>query len=216
MPDERVPTTAEELVPVIQQEFEDVTKQACAAAGTCVPWPDSTTDVQGFDAMVELFGRRLAEALAARPRPLVCDPWTVVVDVRRVASADVPKIDQLKLTLKAVIDEPGNRPTLLFLPVLVHQGDEVTGIELMRSKYGGVGELAASVSIVLGLDCIANTRIVAVTRTSPRGSARWWSWGPMAANRTAKLGQWANTDPPTPAGTPQAVRVTSVGSSMLN
>lgn len=208
--------TAEELVPVMQQEFEDVTKQACAAAGTCVPWPDSTTDAQGFDSAVELFGRRLAEAVAARPRPLACEAWTVVVDVRRVEASDVPKIDQLKLTLKAVIDEPGERPTLLFLPILVHQGDEATGIDLMRSKYVGVGELAASVSIILGLDCVANTRIVAVTRTSPRGSARWWSFGPLASNRTAHLGQWANTDPPMPAGTPTAVKVTSVGSSMLN
>lgn len=211
----RVPKTAEELVPLMQQEFEDVAKQACAAASTCVPWPDSTADAQGFDAAVELFGRRLAEAVAARPRPLACEAWTVVVDVRRVQAADAPKIDQLGLTSKWVVAD-GVRDTLLFLPVLVHQGDEATGLELLRSKYAGVGELAASLSIVLGLDCVANTRIVAVTRTSPRGSARWWSWGPLAANRTAKLGQWANTDPPVPAGSPQAVKVTSVGSSMLN
>lgn len=215
MGDERVPKTAEELVPLMQQEFEDVAKQACAAAGTCVPWPDSTTDEQGFDAAVELFGRRLAEAVAARPRPLACESWNIVVDVRKVEAPDVPKIDQLGPTSKWIVSD-GVRATLLFLPVLVHQGDEKTGLELLRAKYAGVGSLAASVSIVLGLDCVANTRIVAVTRNSPRGSARWWSWGPMAANRTAKLGQWSNTDPPTPAGSPTAVRVTSVGSSMLN
>jgi len=215
MPDDRVPTTAEELVPVMQQEFEDVAKQACAIVGTLVPLPDSRDEPEKFDAMIETFGRRLAEAVAARPRPLACESWNVVVDVRRVQAADAPKIDQLGLTSKWVVAD-GVRDTLLFLPVLVHQGDEKTGLELLRGKYGGIGELAASVSIVVGLDCVANTRIVAVTRTSPRGSARWWSWGPMAANRTAKLGQWANTDPPVPIGSPQAVNVTSVGSSMLN
>jgi len=200
---------------VMQQEFEDVAKQACAIVGTLVPLPDSRDEPEKFDAMIETFGRRLAEAVAARPRPLACESWNVVVDVRRVQAADAPKIDQLGLTSKWVVAD-GVRDTLLFLPVLVHQGDEKTGLELLRGKYGGIGELAASVSIVVGLDCVANTRIVAVTRTSPRGSARWWSWGPMAANRTAKLGQWANTDPPVPIGSPQAVNVTSVGSSMLN
>jgi len=215
MSDGRVPTTAEELVPVIQQEFENVAKQACAIVGSLVPLPDSKNEPQAFDAMLEAFGKRLAEAVAARPRPLACDAWSIMVDVRRVEAADSPKIDQMGLTSKWVVAD-GVRATLLFLPVLIHQGDEKTGLELLHSKYGGVGELVATVSVVLGLCVAANERRAVVIRTSSSGNSRWWSSGPMAADRSAKLGQWSNTDPSVPDDAKAPVKVTSTGSSMLN
>ncbi len=216
MADERVPTTSEELVPVLQQELEVLARAAFGVAGTCEPWPDPVSEERKFDDRVEMFGRRLAEAVAARPRPVACESWTVVVDIHKVEAGDETKIANLGDAPRYSSSAPDGRATVLFLPMLALSSKEDVWLQELRDRRGKIGSFAASVSVVMGMDLAANERIVAVTRMSPRGSGRWWSSGTMAADRTAKLGPWSDKDPPTPAGAPTAVKVTSVGSSMLN
>ena len=65
----KVPPTEEETIPAMREEFERLAADAFRAAGKCAPWADFDQEPRAFEEQVGKFGRLLAEAVAARPRP---------------------------------------------------------------------------------------------------------------------------------------------------
>jgi hypothetical protein len=214
----KVPPTDEETIPAMQEEFERLAKDALRVAGACVPWADAEDDQGAFDEQIGRFGRLLAETVAARPRPAICDQWTVLVDLRRVGPGGMEKVREglrnTKLSEVRVGGGPDERPIVLFFPLLVRRGNEAAGSALLRSKYAATGELVSGVAVVMDADAVSGTRTAVVTRISSRGYAHWWSRGPMAGDRSTNLGPWTEGAPRTAAERP--VKVNAVGSSMLN
>ena len=213
----KVPPTEEETIPAMREEFERLAADAFRAAGKCAPWADFDQEPRAFEEQVGKFGRLLAEAVAARPRPPICEQWTILVDLRRIGAGSLEavkeKIGNLKLAAAHVEGGPGERPTVLFFPLLVRRGSEEAGSALLRARYAAAGELVAGVSISLGTDG-AGTRTAEVARRSGSGKSGWRSSGTMAADRTAKLGPWTDGAPAAPDAA--APKITALGSSMLN
>ncbi len=219
MADER--TFDDETMALVIDELGKVARDALLPSRlvTCIPDPSSNPDL--FDQSVEGFGRLLAEAVSKRPRPLVLDSLVILIDVRMADSVAkmvpeaVERRDGVEVLWCSENPDPSRRG-IVFLPLIVPSDAVDRGLLVLRRKYDHVGELLATVSVVFGTDCAACRRIVAVTRTSKRGAARWWSSGVLAADRTAKLGKWIDKDPPVPDVSKIPVRATSAGSSMIN